>query len=165
MTILALVLLCNNDVKMKANLGLIALIVWALSVVLLGYFFVRGWTSAASDQRTAIHLAPAERDLVLGEMRQMLHSVHNLVTGLSAGDAKIMEQAARASGMAMAADANPLLMAKLPLDFKRQGLSVHRDFDSLAEKIAGGADQATVLREFTGITARCVGCHTSYRLP
>src|SRR5262245_38639810 len=105
--------------KIKANLGLIALTVWVVSAALLGYFFVRGWTSAANDQRTAIHLAPVERDVVLSEMRQMLHSVHNLVTGLSAGDAKIMEQAARASGMAMAADVNPVLIAKLPLDFKR----------------------------------------------
>jgi hypothetical protein len=151
--------------KITANIGLIAVIVWAVSAALLGYFFVRGWTSIANDQRTAIHLAPGERDVVLSEMRQMLHSVHNLVTGLSAGDGKIMEQAARASGMAMAADVNPVLMAKLPLDFKRQGMSVHRDFDALADKIAAGAEQATVLREFTGITARCVGCHTSYRLP
>jgi len=151
--------------KIKANLGLIALILWFVSAVILGYFFVRGWTSEANDQRTAVYLAPAERDLVLGEMRQMLHSVHNFVTGLSAGDAKIMEQAARASGMAMAADVNPVFMAKLPLDFKRQGMSVHRDFDALADKIAAGADQPSVLREFTGITARCVGCHTSYRLP
>lgn len=150
---------------MKENLGLIALVLWIVTIGALGFLFVRGWTSEATDQRTAIHLAPAERDLVLSEMRQMLQSVHNLVTGLSAGDAKIMEQAARASGMGMAADVNPIIMAKLPLEFKQQGMSVHRDFDALADTIARGADQATVLRDFTGITARCVGCHTSYRLP
>ena len=150
---------------MKEKLGLIAIVLWAITAGVFGYFFVRGWTSEATDRRTAIHLAPAERDLVLSEMRQMLHSVHNLVTGLSAGDPKIMEQAARASGMGMAADVNPVIMAKLPIEFKQQGMSVHRDFDALADTIARGADQATVLREFTGITARCVGCHTSYRLP
>jgi len=140
-------------------------LLWVTTIGVLGYFFIYGLTSQSSDQRTAIHLAPAERDLVLTEMRQMLHSVHNLVTGLSAGDRKIMEQAARASGMGMAVDVNPILIAKLPLAFKQQGMSVHRDFDALADKIAQGADQATVLREFTGITARCVGCHTAYRLP
>ena len=150
---------------MKNNLASIAIALWLMTVAVLGYFFVRGWTSETTDRRTAIHLAPSERDLVLSEMRQMLHSVHHLVTGLSAGDPKIMEQAARASGMGMAADVNPIIMAKLPIEFKRQGLSVHRDFDALADTIARGADQATVLREFTGITARCVGCHTSYRLP
>jgi len=150
---------------MKNNLASIAIALWLMTVAVLGYFFVRGWTSETTDRRTAIHLAPSERDLVLSEMRQMLHSVHRLVTGLSAGDPKIMEQAARASGMGLAADVNPIIMAKLPIEFKRQGLSVHRDFDALADTIARGADQATVLREFTGITARCVGCHTSYRLP
>jgi len=150
---------------MKTKLAGIALLLWVTTIGVLGYFFIYGLTSQSSDQRTAIHLAPAERDLVLTEMRQMLHSVHNLVTGLSAGDRKIMEQAARASGMGMAVDVNPILIAKLPLAFKQQGMSVHRDFDALADKIAQGADQATVLREFTGITARCVGCHTAYRLP
>lgn len=150
---------------MKQKLGLIALLLWVASAGALGFFFVRGWTSESTDRRTAIHLAPAERDLVLGEMRQMLHSVHHLLTGLSAGDAKIMESAARASGMAMAADVNPVIMAKLPLAFKQQGMSVHRDFDALADSIARGADQATVLREFTGITARCVGCPSLHRLP
>jgi cytochrome c556 len=150
---------------MRNKLASIAIALWLMTVAVLGYFFVRGWTSESTDRRTAIHLAPAERDLVLSEMRQMLHSVHNLLTGLSAGDPKIMEQAARASGMGMASDVNPIIMAKLPIEFKRQGVSVHHDFDALADSIARGADQATVLREFTGITARCVGCHTSYRLP
>jgi len=150
---------------MRKKIGLIALILWIATVGALGFFFVHGWTSQSNDRRTAIHLAPAERDLVLAEMRQMLHSVHNFVTGLSAGDRKIMEQAARDSGMAMAADVNPIMMAKLPLAFKQQGMSVHRDFDAVADSIGHGADQAAVLRAFTGITARCVGCHASYRLP
>jgi cytochrome c556 len=150
---------------MKSKLALIAILLWVVTIGALGYSFVRGWTSESSDRRTAIHLAPAERDLVLAEMRQMLHSVHNFVTGLSAGDRQIMEQAARASGTGMAVDASPAIMAKLPLEFKRQGMSVHSDFDALAADVAQGADQATLLREFTGITARCVGCHTSYRLP
>lgn len=150
---------------MKAKLGSIALVLWLVTAGVFGYFFLHGWTSQSADRRTAIHLAPAERDLVLGEMRQMLHSVHNLVTGLSAKDRKIMEQAARASGMLMAADVNPMLIAKLPLAFKEQGMGVHRDFDALAAKISRGADQAAILRDFTSITARCVGCHSAYRLP
>jgi len=150
---------------MKEKLALIAIVLWLVSAVVFGVFFVRGWTSESADHRIAIYLAPAERDLVLGEMRQMLLSVHSLVTGLSAGDRKIMEQAARASGMGMAADVDPVIMAKLPLTFKQQGMSVHRDFDALADSIANGADQSTLLRNFTGITARCVGCHTAYRLP
>lgn len=158
-------MLRSKNVSIKEKLGLIAIALWIVTIGVFGYFFLRGWTSESTDQRTAIQLAPGERDVVLAEMRQMLHSVHNLVTGLSAGDRKIMEEAARASGVRMATEENPIIMAKLPFDFRRQGMSVHRDFDALADHIASGADQASVLREFTGITARCVGCHTSYRLP
>jgi hypothetical protein len=76
-----------------------------------------------------------------------------------------MAQAARASGAGMAAEVNPLIMAKLPLEFKQLGMSVHEDFDKLAETIAKGADSPIVLRGLSGITARCVGCHAAYRLP
>ena len=150
---------------MKINFASIAFALWAVTAGAFGYLFVRGWTSESSDERTAIHLAPAERDLVLGEMRQMLQSVHLFVTGLSADNREVMAQAARASGAEMATEVNPILFVKLPVEFKRQGMSVHRDFDALASTITEGADQATILRAFTGITARCVGCHTSYRLP
>jgi hypothetical protein len=150
---------------MKAKLATIAMALWIVTIGALVFFFVHGWTSKGADQRTAIHLAPAERDLVLTEMRQMLNSVHGLVTGLSDGNREAMEQASRASGIGMAADVNPLIMAKLPLEFKQLGMSVHEEFDKLAETIAKGADSATILRGLSGITARCVGCHAAYRLP
>ena len=50
---------------MKEKLGLIAIVLWAITAGVFGYFFVRGWTTESSDGRTAIHLAPGERDLVL----------------------------------------------------------------------------------------------------
>jgi len=78
---------------MRQKIGLIALVLWFVTAGVFAYLFVRGWTSEATDRRTAIHLAPAERDLVLSEMRQMLHSVHNLVTGLSARELKSGGQA------------------------------------------------------------------------
>ena len=41
--------------------------------------------------------------------------------------------AARASGMGAAVDLSPGLMARLPLDFKNLGMSVHKRFDDLAQ--------------------------------
>jgi hypothetical protein len=139
---------------MKTRLAVIALALWVITVGTLMYFFVRGWTTTAADQRLAVHLAPAERDLVLKEMRQMLTSVHGII-----------DAAARASGMAMAADVNPMLMAKLPFEFKQLGMSVHADFDQLATTVAAGAEPTTALRDLSSITARCVACHSVYRLP
>ena len=50
---------------MKNKIGLIAILLWVVTIGAFGYFYMRGWTSESSDRRTAIHLAPAERDLVL----------------------------------------------------------------------------------------------------
>jgi hypothetical protein len=150
---------------MKARLATIAIALWALTVGAFAYFFVYGWTTTGADQRVAVQLAPAERDLILTEMRQMLTSVHGLIDAAAQGDRKRMEEAARASGMHMAADVNPLLMAKLPLEFKQLGMSVHEDFDKLATALAGGLGHSAALRDLSNITARCVACHAAYRLP
>jgi hypothetical protein len=76
---------------------------------------------------TFIPLAPAGRDLVLGEMCTKLGSEQGVVRGVQAHDAKQAAAAARASGMNAAVDLGPGLMAKLPLDFRNLGMSVHRD--------------------------------------
>ena len=150
---------------MKSRLTIIAIGLWALTFGASVFFLMRGWTSKGTDQRTAIHLSPGERDMVLAEMRRMLTSVHGVVTGLSDGNRRAMEEASRASGSEMAADVNPAIMIKLPLEFKQLGMSVHEDFDRLAANIAKGADNNEILRQLSTVTARCVGCHAAYRLP
>ncbi|MCE9537357.1 MAG: hypothetical protein K8R65_13245, partial [Nitrospirae bacterium] len=124
---------------MRSTFCRILLGLWVVTMVAGGWFFVRGWTVPGMDGRTQIVLAPAERDMILGEMRMLLKAVHGVVTGLAgqdqAADRTQMEQAARSAGMGMAADVNPALMAKLPLPFKQMGMSIHRDMDALADAV------------------------------
>ena len=47
----------------------------------------------------------------------------------------------RAVGMGMAADVEPAIMMKLPLPFKQMGMSVHRDFDAIADGIGTSRDR------------------------
>jgi hypothetical protein len=108
---------------------------WMVTVGAAGYFFVKGRTVPAPDGRTAVVLSEAERNQILTEMRQLLKSVHGVLQGVSSQDMGGAGRAARAAGMAMAADVNPVLMAKLPITFKSLGMSVHRDFDGLADGI------------------------------
>ena len=70
---------------------------WLLSVVVIAVLFVQGHTRPGSDGRTEILLAPAERDMVLAEMRNLLKSVHGVVTALGGPDPdrKAAERAAR----------------------------------------------------------------------
>ncbi len=145
-------------------LSVIAIALWLVTAAVAAVFFVRGQTEIAPDGRTAILLAPAERDLVLGEMRGVLASVQGIVEAVNAGDTKGVAKAARDSGMAAAADVSPALMAKLPLDFKELGLGMHRRFDELAAAAESGASREQVLGALGAQLSTCVGCHAGYRL-
>ncbi len=141
------------------------LVLWVITVGVMVALFVQGHTRPGTDGRTEIILAPAERDLVLAEMRQLLKAVHGVVTVLGSQDQnlKAAEGAARAAGMAMAADVNPAVMLKLPLAFKQMGMSIHKDMDHLADGIAQGESSVQVLNRLSSMTARCTTCHDMYR--
>ena len=152
---------------MKSTFCRITLGLWIVTIGVAGWFFVQGWTTQGTDGRMQIVLAPTERDLILGEMRLLLKAVHSMVTGLAvqnqeAGRAQI-EQAARSAGMAMAADVNPALMAKLPLPFKQMGMSIHKDMDALADAIVQKETPQQILQRLSSMTARCTTCHDLYR--
>lgn len=152
---------------MRSTFCRITLGLWIVTIAVAGWFFVQGWTAKDADGRIQIVLAPGERDLILGEMRMLLKAVHGLVTGLAGQDLEAdrtqMEQAARSAGMAMAADVNPSLMAKLPLPFKQMGMSIHKDMDALADGIVQKETQQQILQRLSSMTARCTTCHDMYR--
>lgn len=141
---------------------------WVLTVSALGWLFVRGNTGASTDGRTAVILAPTERDLILAEMRGLLLAIDGILNGLSDSSPEERKsrvvQAARSAGLGMAADVNPVIMAKLPLAFKQMGMSVHRDFDELAGRVEQGMEAPEVIRALSSITNRCTACHTMFRL-
>jgi hypothetical protein len=152
---------------MRSTLCRITLGLWIVTIGVAGWFFVQGWTTQGTDGRMQIVLAPTERDLILGEMRMLLKAVHGVVTGLVGQDQEAdrtqIEQAARSAGIAMAADVNPALMAKLPLPFKHMGMSIHKDMDALADAIVQKETPQQILQRLSSVTARCTMCHDLYR--
>ncbi|OYZ13000.1 MAG: hypothetical protein B7Y39_18475 [Bdellovibrio sp. 28-41-41] len=149
---------------MKNKIGIVSLVLWVLTVGLFAIFFVKGTTTVSSDQRRAIMLSPIEKDLVLGEMRTMLTAVNGVLGALSENDMKKAAIAASSAGMAMAVDTSPILMAKLPLDFKELGMGTHKAFDDIAVAIGKGATLPEILKSMHQITNRCVACHQVNRL-
>ncbi|MDQ1362300.1 MAG: hypothetical protein QG652_160 [Pseudomonadota bacterium] len=150
----------NYRLLALASLGL-----WLVTAAVLVTLFVRGQTAPSSDGRRAIMLAPAERDLVLAEMRNMLGSVQGILHAVNADDMPKVITYARASGMQAAADINPGLMAKLPLEFKQLGLGVHNGFDNLALIIEQNqADREEIMQRLAVQLDSCVQCHASYRI-
>jgi hypothetical protein len=150
---------------MKSNkLALIALLVWLATVAVFAWFFIRGNTVAGNDGRTAVVLQAGERDLILSEMRGMLAATQGILDGANNGDMQHISQAARAAGMAVTVDASPVLMAKLPLELKRLGMSVHRDMDDIADAAEKGRPPAEILKMTSGVLAKCVACHATWQL-
>ncbi len=60
-----------------------AILLWVISIAVFAWFFINGSTTIGSDGRTAIVLLPAERDLVLSEMRGLLVATHGIVEAAS----------------------------------------------------------------------------------
>ena len=140
-----------------------ALTLWLVTIGTAGYFFVKGQILADQDSRTAVLLTETERDQILAEMRRFLKAVHGVLEGIVAQDLTHAEGSARAAGMAMSVDVNPIIMAKLPLSFKAMGMSVHREFDAIADGIHSGESGEQVLKRLSDLTGRCVACHELYR--
>lgn len=61
----------------QATLGL-----WVVTLAVVGWMFVVGWTKPGTDGRQEIMLAPAERDQILAEMRHLFKAVDGIVRGL-----------------------------------------------------------------------------------
>ena len=148
---------------MKRLCCLSAVVLAAATLALVYLFFIRGQTLPASDGRTAILLAPGERDMVLGEMRDFLIAVQGITQAIVDEDAKAAVAAARQVGAAAQQGAPPGLVAKLPIEFKRLGFDTHQRFDQLALNIETFEETGQALTELAELMGNCTACHGAYR--
>ena len=118
----------------------------------------------AQDTRQRLLLPAPARDKVLAEMRVMLESVNRILQALAAGDTEAVEKAARATGMASAADVNPQVKQELPQPFLALGMQTHKGFDTLADRMKARGSQEDAIKGLAELTANCVACHASYRI-
>jgi hypothetical protein len=144
--------------------ALIALLLWVVTIAVFGWFFIHGKTTVGTDGRTAVVLQASERDLVLSEMRGMLAATQGVLDGANQGDMQGIIKAASAAGMRAAADGNPALMEKLPIEVKTLGLSVHRDMDEIAKAAASGTPAPEILKMLSNTLTKCVACHSTWQL-
>jgi hypothetical protein len=142
----------------------IALLFWVLTIAVLGWFFIHGNTTVGTDGRTAVVLQASERDFVLSEMRGMLAATQGILEGANQGNMQGVMKAASAAGMGAAADVKPALMAKLPIEFKTLGMSVHRDMDEIAKAAASGTPAPEILKMASNTLTKCVACHSAWQL-
>lgn len=145
------------------RIAIVALAAWVATIAAGAYLFFSGYTAPGSDGREVVLLAPAERDGVLAEMRDLLQATADITGALASNDNAAIAAIARPVGTAAMEGESPALFAKLPLAFKEAGLKAHTGFDNLASAADGGA----TTQELTGMLAAqlsvCTGCHAAYR--
>jgi hypothetical protein len=147
-----------------SKIAVAAIVLWAVTAVVAAVFLFKGATAPSSDGRTAIYLAPAERDFVLGEMRNMLISVQRITSALTENNRARASEAARAASNHDGHTPPVTLMAKLPMEFKRTGMAMHAGFGDLAAAIDRGDSVPALYGRLSDQLQACVGCHETYRV-
>jgi len=141
-----------------------SVVVLLLAVVGMGYkFILSGEVVATADGREAIVLEPAERDMVLGEMREFLVSIQAITDGIVNDDMASVVAAARAMGTSAQRGVPGSLVRKLPLDFKTMGFDTHGRFEQLALDAEQLGDGEYALGQLAELMQNCTACHAMYR--
>ncbi|HEU0234125.1 MAG TPA: hypothetical protein VFQ94_03235 [Gallionella sp.] len=150
---------------MKSNkLAMVALLLWVITIAVFAWFFIRGNTTAGIDGRTAVVLQSGERDFVMKEMRGLLAATQEIMEGANQGDTQRIVKAARGAGMAGAADVNPALMVKLPIEFKKLAMGMHGDMDEIAKAGESGKPVPELLKMTSSALVKCVACHKAWQI-
>ncbi|MDH5394364.1 MAG: hypothetical protein OEY11_14345 [Gammaproteobacteria bacterium] len=130
-----------------------------------GYqFMIAGDNASSPDGRIAIPLSPAEKDLVLTEMRSFLNALQQISSGISEADFKLISEQARLLGSAAQQGVPISLMGKLPLSFKKLGFDTHQKFDLLAMDAEQLQDKEHTLKQMSTLMSNCVSCHAAYKI-
>jgi hypothetical protein len=118
----------------------------------------------AHDSRVILELSPAERAVVLEEMRGFLGGVQQMTSALGRQDMPAAADAARSMGQKLAHALPPALGARLPQEFRQLGAAVHRDFDQIALDADSLQDPSTSLNQLSATLQKCVSCHATYQI-
>ena len=150
---------------MKKSIWMPILLLSVLANVGLIYkFILSGSTAEVAEQRTAILLNDAERELVLGEMRMFLSATQQITEGINRDDMELVAKSARGVGKAAAQGVPGSLMGKLPAEFKKLGFATHSGFDQIAMDAESLGDPAHALEQLSGLLNNCVACHAAYQI-
>ena len=150
-----------NSCKLSWSISGILLLV----VVAMVYkFLLSGSVAPSTDGRQALILEPAERNLVLAEMRMFLSSVQKINQALTTEDFNTVVKAAREVGAAAQQAVPGSLMGKLPLAFKTLGFDTHTKFDTLALDAEQLGDPKHTMEQLATLMNNCVACHATYQI-
>jgi len=148
---------CRTCWAIAAALGL-------LSIVLVSNFMNGSTIEASADGRVGIVVSPAERALVLEEMRGLLEAVQTIIVANNAGDLNTVAIAGRIVGRANMDPTSAEFAARLPMGFRKLGMDTHQRFDKLALSTEQFESTELVSQQLGELMGNCVACHRAYRL-
>jgi hypothetical protein len=113
-----------------------------------------------------VPLTPAEREHVLGEMRDFLVALQAVTDGLARDDFGAVAAAARKVGAgAEGGRMPPGIARKLPPEFRQLARATHDGFDALATDAVARGDARHTLAQTSALMQRCNACHAAFQFP
>ncbi len=143
------------------TIGLLLAIIVGIGIKVV----VLGSTAEGDDGRTAVILAPTERQAVLGEMRMLLEASQSIVEALANDDLNTVEKTARPLGASAIATVDFALRAKLPIEFKKLGFGTHYAMDDIADMAKEKRPAKEIQLKLAETMNNCIACHAMYQLP
>ncbi len=134
------------------------------TIALIALAFSGSATANTNDGRQALLLTPAERALVLTEMRLFLSTVQAITEGVSKENLPLIIKAARKAGVRAQPGMPASLTQKLPLNFKILGRDTHKKFDLLALDAEELGDPQLSLQQLSELMNNCISCHATYKI-
>ena len=116
----------------------------------------------ANDNRIAILVTPAERNQMLYEMRDFLHSLFNMHNALAKNDMKAVAVSTRP--MAGLLDRIPAsAKEKLPEGFTQIALGMNEALQVMARDAEAKANMSLTQSQMAELMTYCSGCHDTFR--
>ena len=144
----------------------VALALWVFTIAGIGLVIFKGGAEPGEDGRIELAVNKDEKRFILGEMRQMLETVQQIVVALGTDDIKAVGEAVVGKGVAdMMRNTPKILITKVPPEFMGLGRAMHANFDAIGSAAADGANARKILTMLGDQLAQCTACHSTYKLP
>jgi hypothetical protein len=118
----------------------------------------------AADNRQILYLSEPQRSHVLTEMRSLLDGTQKIIGALARDDMAAVADAAKAIGLNMGHSAEHALHDVLPKSFMMLGMSMHKDFDFIAQDALAIKNPKHSLHQLSETMQKCTVCHATYQI-
>ncbi|MDO9225036.1 MAG: cytochrome c [Pseudomonadota bacterium] len=117
----------------------------------------------AQDNRIAIVITPNERNQLLYEMRESLHTLFNMHNALAKQDMKAVAVATRPmAGLLERLPEN--VKSQFPAEFTQMAIGMQEALQVIARDAETKGDMSLTHSQMAEVMTYCSGCHDTYRV-